>query len=379
MKKLTEEEVETLFPKKTFHDWLNGGRERDHQHRDGMLHEENETFHPDLNVVHLSENQDNELTRVETAARSVCSHDLTDEAGPSSVAKEDAAIELHDLPSLLDDPKEIETESELHFSSGSCAICLEVIEDEDIVRGLICGHVFHADCLDPWLTKRRACCPMCKRDYFSKTITTPTNAEATELGSAAPAPDLTSGAEVTTEAATTAEGGAEGEADADADNDLVLDIEMLRNDPVFIAMLLELAPMEERVHLLLQEQANIEDNIEEEAKRLTAKKYGLFFKIIWWKLMGISKKDLFNWMVLKLVRERQAERDATRAQNEPEEAQPTAAETTDATETTGTPEETQPAETSLTVADISEARSPEISPTITPDPESSRAVVEQRV
>jgi len=48
----------------------------------------------------------------------------------------------------------------------SCAICIDTLEDDDDVRGLSCGHAFHASCLDPWLTSRRACCPLCKADYY---------------------------------------------------------------------------------------------------------------------------------------------------------------------------------------------------------------------
>lgn len=48
----------------------------------------------------------------------------------------------------------------------TCAICIDTLEDDDDVRGLTCGHAFHAVCLDPWLTSRRACCPLCKADYY---------------------------------------------------------------------------------------------------------------------------------------------------------------------------------------------------------------------
>ncbi|KAL8784459.1 MAG: hypothetical protein Q9195_009036 [Heterodermia aff. obscurata] len=66
-----------------------------------------------------------------------------------------------------DDQIQIAVPTEMLANPGdSCAICIDTLEDDDDVRGLTCGHAFHASCLDPWLTNRRACCPLCKADYF---------------------------------------------------------------------------------------------------------------------------------------------------------------------------------------------------------------------
>ncbi|KAL8932154.1 MAG: hypothetical protein Q9211_006493 [Gyalolechia sp. 1 TL-2023] len=76
--------------------------------------------------------------------------------------------EVHDDNDMDDDDQiQIAVPTELLANPGdSCAICIDTLEDDDDVRGLTCGHAFHAGCLDPWLTSRRACCPLCKADYY---------------------------------------------------------------------------------------------------------------------------------------------------------------------------------------------------------------------
>jgi len=44
-----------------------------------------------------------------------------------------------------------------------CAVCFESFIRDDKVQQLpICGHVFHPQCLEPWL-KQRGSCPSCRR------------------------------------------------------------------------------------------------------------------------------------------------------------------------------------------------------------------------
>jgi hypothetical protein len=51
-----------------------------------------------------------------------------------------------------------------NFSQSSCSICLDDFEpNESQIRELPCHHIFHAECIDPFLLKNASLCPLCKQ------------------------------------------------------------------------------------------------------------------------------------------------------------------------------------------------------------------------
>jgi E3 ubiquitin-protein ligase RHA2 len=46
-------------------------------------------------------------------------------------------------------------------TDSDCAFCLSAVRDGEEVRELRCHHFFHHACIDAWLVRPRATCPLC--------------------------------------------------------------------------------------------------------------------------------------------------------------------------------------------------------------------------
>jgi hypothetical protein len=88
------------------------------------------------------------------------------EMGPALEAQPEPEISEGPIEEYGEDDEDEELEVHQVDSDDTCAICIETMDDQDDVRLLKCGHIFHSECIDPWLTVRRACCPLCKADYY---------------------------------------------------------------------------------------------------------------------------------------------------------------------------------------------------------------------
>lgn len=104
-----------------------------------------------------------EDTTQQRAANNVTSTQTTPTEPPTTTTTEDRVAEDDDDPARTAFPDPLLESTQ---PGDSCAICIESLDEDDEVRGLTCGHAFHASCIDPWLTSRRACCPLCKADYY---------------------------------------------------------------------------------------------------------------------------------------------------------------------------------------------------------------------
>ncbi|KAK7321367.1 hypothetical protein VNO77_31941 [Canavalia gladiata] len=83
-------------------------------------------------------------------------HNINIEDSPICTKGLDSAI-VSAIPTFVHETEETEETGELE-----CVICLSVIEEGEVGRSLPkCGHAFHVDCIDMWLSSH-CNCPICR-------------------------------------------------------------------------------------------------------------------------------------------------------------------------------------------------------------------------
>ncbi len=80
---------------------------------------------------------------------------------------------IYDDVKICLDEKDFETELE-HFEyknkeneeeeNKECIICTDTFKEGDLVSKTRCGHIFHDDCLKPWLLNQSVKCPVCRTE-----------------------------------------------------------------------------------------------------------------------------------------------------------------------------------------------------------------------
>jgi len=75
-----------------------------------------------------------------------------------------STTDLAAVPRLPPESAMVDPERSIAYSSITCPVCLEDFADGDRVRRVGCHHLFHTDCIDPWLRKHPAC-PVCREDF----------------------------------------------------------------------------------------------------------------------------------------------------------------------------------------------------------------------
>ncbi|PYH47305.1 putative RING finger protein [Aspergillus saccharolyticus JOP 1030-1] len=91
------------------------------------------------------------------------------DAGDDPATVADPSHAAHAVVDAIRSAPGTEANPDMPNATKECVICMDEFNGQDVIRPLPCDHIFHSSCLDPWLTTRHACCPLCKASYCNST------------------------------------------------------------------------------------------------------------------------------------------------------------------------------------------------------------------
>ncbi|KAJ1876089.1 hypothetical protein H4R99_007824 [Coemansia sp. RSA 1722] len=99
-----------------------------------------------------------------------CCQDYGRDLEKTCCSKDTATEEAAGSPKsdhLLRCSKEISESDVLRGCIATCIVCIDDFVVGSKMRILPCGHNYHIECIDPWLTSKSSLCPLCKYDTRS--------------------------------------------------------------------------------------------------------------------------------------------------------------------------------------------------------------------
>lgn len=72
------------------------------------------------------------------------------------------------------DPNAKATEKQRDEDGKSCAVCLEAFEPREEVMLTPCSHMFHEECIVPWV-KDQGQCPVCRAEFYERRVNSSTS------------------------------------------------------------------------------------------------------------------------------------------------------------------------------------------------------------
>ncbi|GLA56780.1 hypothetical protein AtubIFM54640_000440 [Aspergillus tubingensis] len=133
---ISQQLIEVLYPQVKYKDWL-AGRQNEQQQQQQQQQQDQ----PSGAIAQV---------RSTSGVNTSC-------GSPNNI---NTNTNINDSQKRDKDTEDADTSGDNH---RTCAICIDQFADDDEIRSLPCRHIFHTVCLDPWVTKKNAFCPLCKR------------------------------------------------------------------------------------------------------------------------------------------------------------------------------------------------------------------------